>query len=408
MDFKDTSDEAQFRKEVRQWLATNAKPIEENADRKGFGKRYKEAKAWYKKKATAGYACLAWPKKYGGSGLTLMHQVIWSQEVSKYDEPDDYFVIGIGNCGPAVMNFSSDELKHRLLPRMASAEDVWCQLFSEPCGGSDVAGLRTSAVQQEDGSWRINGQKIWTSGAHESEYGVILCRTDTNVSKYAGLTMFIIDLRQPGVEIRPIKQMDKGEHFNEVFFNDAIIPEEYRLGEINAGWQAALVVLMNERMAITASAPNGFEEFLEFVKTAEIGGMVVREDPLVRDKLVDWYTLHSGVKAGYYRMLTAVSHGGLPGAEGSIGKLLGGQMNQDIAHFVLQLMGEAGLVHDPDQSPFRGYFQDAFLYSPGIRLAGGTDEIMRNIVAEQILGLPQEPRADKGLAFKDIPSSAKV
>ncbi|MBT8139128.1 MAG: acyl-CoA dehydrogenase family protein [Gammaproteobacteria bacterium] len=404
MDFNDTPELASFRNEIREWLAANARTELPEGVKYGGEAIYAVAKEWYKKTAEAGYACLDWPKEYGGAGLTPLHKVVWAQEVANYAEPDSYFVIGIGNCGPAVTHFSDEKLKQRLLPRMASADDVWCQLFSEPSAGSDLAGLRTQAVQQDDGSWRINGQKIWTSGANHSDYGVVLCRTDTSVSKYKGLTMFILDMKQPGVTVKPIKQMDGNQHFNEVFFSDAEIPDAYRLGEVNQGWGAALLVLMNERMAITAVAPDGFDRFLEFVKSAEIAGQLLCDDPQVRDRLAHWYSQHAGVDASYMRMLTAVSKGGMPGAEGAVGKLIGGRMNQDIANFTLSLMGEAGAVHDAATAMEQAYFQDAALFSPGIRLAGGTDEIMRNIIAEQILGLPQEPRADKGVAFKDIPS----
>ena len=404
MNFDDTPEQAEFRAEIRAWLSRNAR--EKNADGDGDGARdrYQEAKAWYARVAAAGYACLDWPKEYGGAGLSLIHKVIWSQEVTNYDEPDGYFVIGIGNCGPAVMNFCPEDMKLDMLPRMASGEDVWCQLFSEPSAGSDVAGLRTSAVQQSSGGWLVNGQKIWTSGAQYSRYGVVLCRTDRGVSKYRGLTMFIVDMEQQGVEVKPIVQMDGNQSFNEVFFTDAEIPDAYRLGEIGGGWSAALLVLMNERLAITGTDLSGYGEFLEFVRTAKIAGQPLRDDPRVRERLATWYSLHAGVKASYYRMLTSVSQGGMPGAEGSMGKLVAGKLNQDIADYCLQLMGEAGVLRDHKRSPMQGHFQNAVLYSPGIRVAGGTDEIMRNIIAEQILGLPQEPRADKGMAFSEIPS----
>lgn len=404
MDFRDTSEQAEFRKKIRAWLKDNAKPANSGSHERELSTRYHEARAWYKKKARAGYACLDWPKEYGGAGLSAIHKVIWSQEVAKFDEPDDYFVIGLGNCGPAIMHFTEEPLRTKLLTRMASNEDVWCQLFSEPSAGSDVAGLRTVAKQNAQGEWVVNGQKIWTSGAAHSDYGVVLCRTDSGVSKYKGLTMFIIDLHQDGVVVKPIKQMDKGAHFNEVFFDDAVIPDHFRLGAIGGGWEAALLVLMNERMAITASIPNGFAEFLEYVKTATLVGQPLRDHPIVRERLAHWHCQDAGVRAAYYRMFTAVSQGGVPGAEGAIGKLVAGKMNQDIANFVLQLMGAAGVIHDATISSERAYFQDAVLYSPGIRLAGGTDEIMKNIIAEQILGLPQEPRADKGMAFEDIPT----
>ena len=407
MDFNDSEEQASFRAEIKQWLATNARPKKQGLMSGGQEDRFEQAVEWYHKRFDAGYSCLTWPKEYGGQGLTQMHQVIWQQEVSHYGEPDEYFVIGIGNCGPALMHYASEAVKKELLPKMARADDIWCQLFSEPGAGSDVAGLSTKASQDGD-NWKINGQKIWTSGAQYSRYGVILTRTDPEVSKYRGLTMFMIDLQQPGVEVKPIKQMDGGSHFNEVFFNDAIVPDSYRLGGVNEGWGAALTVLMNERLANASAAPDGFEDFFNWVKSAELNGKPASEDPTVRDKLATWYTQHAGVDATTFRMITAVSKGGVPGAEGSLGKLVGASMNQDIANFVMQQLDAAGQLSDDESTPFGGHFQSAVLMAPGIRLAGGTDEIMRNIIAEQVLGLPQEPRADKGVAFKEIPSGNTV
>lgn len=404
MDFQDTPELAAFRAEVRAWLDANAERRTDNLHMGMEGEdAFAEAKAWYAKKAAAGYACLTWPKEYGGAGLTALHEVVWTQEVENYRTRDAHFVIGIGNCGPAIMHFAEEEVKRELLPRMASAEDVWCQLFSEPCAGSDVAGLRTRAERDGD-NWLVNGQKIWTSGAQNSSYGVVLTRTDPNVSKYKGLTLFMIDMRQSGVEVRPIKQMDGGQHFNEVFFNNAVIPDSYRLGEIGAGWAGALTVLMSERLAISGVQPTGFPQFLDLVKSLELNGEAIADDPVVRERLATWYSQYAGLQATFKRMITAVAKGGIAGAEASLGKLVGAVMNQEIANFTCQLFGQAGVVHDPDFAPSRGHFQDSVLFSPGVRLAGGTDEVMRNIIAEQVLGLPQEPRADKGMAFKDIPT----
>jgi acyl-CoA dehydrogenase len=286
---------------------------------------------------------------------------------------------------------------------MASAEDVWCQLFSEPSAGSDVAGLRTRAEPDGD-HWVLNGQKIWTSGAQYSDYGVVLTRTDPTISKYRGLTLFMIDMRQSGVEVRPIKQMDGGGHFNEVFFNNAIVPDTYRLGEVGGGWAGALTVLMSERLAISGVQPTGFPQFLDLVKSLELNGQPIADDPLVRDRLATWYSQYAGLQAVNKRMLTAVAKGGIAGAEASLGKLVGAVMNQEIANFACQIFGPAGIVQDTELSPERAHFQQQVLFSPGVRLAGGTDEVMRNILAEQVLGLPQEPRADKGIPFQDIPT----
>ena len=404
MDFNDTPELAAFRTEVRAWLDANA---ERRTDKLFVGmegdEAFQEAKAWYKAKADAGFACLTWPKEYGGAGLTSLHEVVWTQEVENYRTRDAQFVIGIGNCGPAIMHFAEEDVKRDLLPKMASAEHVWCQLFSEPSAGSDVAGLRTRAEKNGD-NWVLNGQKIWTSGAQYSDYGVVLTRTDPTVSKYRGLSMFMIDMRQAGVEVRPIKQMDGGGHFNEVFFNDAVVPDSYLLGEVGGGWTGALTVLMSERLAISGVQPTGFPQFLDMVKSLELNGEPIANDPLVRDHLATWYSQWAGLQAVNKRMITAVAKGGIAGAEASLGKLVGAVMNQEIANYTCQLLGQAGVIQDESISPERAHFQDTVLFSPGVRLAGGTDEVMRNILAEQVLGLPQEPRADKGMAFQDIPT----
>ena len=404
MDFQDTSELAAFRSNVKIWLEANAT---KRTDKLHMGMEgdtaFQEAKDWYKKKADDGFGCLTWAKEYGGAGLTSLHEVVWTQEVENYKTRDAHFVIGIGNCGPAVMHFASEEAKRKLLPRMASAEDVWCQLFSEPSAGSDVAGLRTRAEPDGD-HWVLNGQKIWTSGAQYSDYGVVLTRTDPTISKYRGLTLFMIDMRQSGVEVRPIKQMDGGGHFNEVFFNNAIVPDTYRLGEVGGGWAGALTVLMSERLAISGVQPTGFPQFLDLVKSLALNGQPIADDPLVRDRLATWYSQYAGLQAVNKRMLTAVAKGGIAGAEASLGKLVGAVMNQEIANFACQIFGPAGIVQDTELSPERAHFQQQVLFSPGVRLAGGTDEVMRNILAEQVLGLPQEPRADKGIPFQDIPT----
>ncbi|MFT4614679.1 MAG: alkylation response protein AidB-like acyl-CoA dehydrogenase [Bacteroidia bacterium] len=404
MDFNDTPELAAFRQEVRTWLDANA---ERRTDKFHMGMEgeaaFLEAKQWYKAKADAGFACLTWPKEYGGGGLTSLHEVVWTQEVQNYRTRDAHFVIGIGNCGPAMMHFAQEEAKKELLPKMASAEHVWCQLFSEPSAGSDVAGLRTRAEKDGD-NWIINGQKIWTSGAQYSDFGVVLTRTDPTVSKYRGLSMFMIDMRQDGIDIRPIKQMDGGGHFNEVFFNDAVVPGSYLLGEVGGGWTGALTVLMSERLAISGVQPTGFPQFLDMVKRLELNGEPIANDPLVRDRLATWYSQWAGLQAVNKRMITAVAKGGIAGAEASLGKLVGAVMNQEISNYTCQLLGQAGVIHDETLSPERAHFQDTVLFSPGVRLAGGTDEVMRNILAEQVLGLPQEPRADKGIAFQDIPN----
>ena len=253
MDFNDTPEEAAFRKEVRAWLDANA--TRKSDDSKSFRARnddpnlLKKAKEWRAKKAAAGYARITWPKEYGGRGGSPILQVIYQQEESNYLVPLGFFDIGLGMCIPTMMAYASKEHLARYVKPALHGEEVWCQLFSEPAAGSDVAGIRTRAERNGDG-WVINGQKVWTSGAHYCDYGIIITRTDPNVPKHAGLTMFFLSMKTPGVEVRPIKQISGGANFNEVFFTNVRIPDSQRLGKVGEGWKAALTTLMNERLAV--------------------------------------------------------------------------------------------------------------------------------------------------------------
>ncbi|MEO0956849.1 MAG: acyl-CoA dehydrogenase family protein, partial [Pseudomonadota bacterium] len=254
MDFNDTTEEADFRSEARSFLERHlepkgAKPLRQRVSGEEF---MKQAKSWQATKAKAGYAKITWPKEMGGRGGTPMQQVIWGQEEGKFDAPTGPFTIGLGMCIPTVIAFGSDEHKKRYVQKALLGEEIWCQLFSEPSAGSDVAGLKTRAVKDGD-EWVINGQKVWTSGAHYSDYGILLVRTDPKAAKHKGLTMFIVDMKQQGVEARPIHQASGGREFNEVYFTDVRIPDSDRLGEVGQGWKVAIVTLMNERLAVGGS-----------------------------------------------------------------------------------------------------------------------------------------------------------
>jgi alkylation response protein AidB-like acyl-CoA dehydrogenase len=259
MNFDDTLAEAAFRAEVRAWLDSNA-PSEllEELKNSGFGFSALKsidpmvaAKAWQKHKSEGGWACLHWPKQYGGRGATPIERVIWQQEEGPYAQLSFPFTIGHGMCGPTLMAYASEAQKRRYLPPLASGEEVWCQLFSEPSAGSDLAGLRTGA-ERDGEDWVINGQKIWTSGAHFSDFGILITRTDPAVPKHQGMTMFFLDMKSKGVEIRPIKQVNGQSGFNEVYFTDVRIPDSQRLGKVGGGWQVSLTTLMNERLSPSA------------------------------------------------------------------------------------------------------------------------------------------------------------
>src|SRR5436190_14770657 len=260
MNFDDTPQEAAFRSEAKAWIAANApKQYEEELRKSSLGRTQLKganilevAKTWQKKKADAGWACLHWPKEYGGRGATPIERVIWQQEEGPYAALGGVFIIGHGMCGPTVMAYATEEQKRELLPPLAAGETIWCQLFSEPAGGSDLAGLRTKAERATDGSndWIINGQKIWTSGAQYSDWGILITRTDPNVPKHKGMTMFYIDMKSRGVEVKPIKQANGMQEFNEVFFTDLRVADSQRLGEVGDGWNVSLTTLMNERLSI--------------------------------------------------------------------------------------------------------------------------------------------------------------
>jgi len=411
MDFNDTPQEAEFRAEARAWIDANApKHLHDHLASSTFGglntgdeDPIEAAKAWQKKKAEAGWACLLWPKEYGGRGATPIESVIWNQEEGVYGKLGGSFIIGQGMCGPTLMAYASEEQKQRYLPPLASGEEVWCQLFSEPPAGSDLAGLRTRAELDGD-DWVINGQKIWTSGAHYSDYGILITRTDPTVPKHKGLTMFFLDMKSPGIDIRPIKQVNGQSGFNEVYFDNVRIPDAQRLGAVGDGWRVSLTTLMNERLAIGGGIATGFPDIRDLVEALPWGDGRAIDDPAVRSKLADWYCRAAGLKNTASRAISALSKGETPGPENSIGKLVAGTMMQDIAKFGMDLQGYGSVILDPAVAEGAARFQAMLLRSPAVRIEGGTDQILRNIIAERVLGLPEDMRADKGVPFNEIPT----
>ncbi|MFT4102471.1 MAG: acyl-CoA dehydrogenase [Burkholderiaceae bacterium] len=411
MNFDDTPEEAAFRTQAREWIQANAPhELRGELEAAGFGQPalrsgdvLAAAKAWQKRKYEGGWACLHWPREYGGRGASPIERVIWQQEEGVYGKLSSPFLIGQGMCGPTMMAHAAEPHKLAYLPPLASGEHVWCQLFSEPVAGSDLAGLRTRA-ERDGNDWVINGQKIWTSGAHYSDYGILLTRTDPEVAKHDGLTMFFIDMKSPGIEVRPIKQVNGQSGFNEVFFTDLRVPDHQRLGAVGSGWRVSLTTLMNERLSIGAGMPTGFPELLELCCTFDTGDGLAIDDPAVRSKLATWAVRTSGLRYTAYRSISALSKGQTPGPENSIGKLVAGQTLQEIAMFAMDLQGQAGIAMDPARVEAAGRFQAMLLRSPATRIEGGTDEILRNIIAERVLGLPADMRADRGMPFNKIPT----
>jgi len=410
MDFNDTPEEATFRVEVRAWLEANAarkRPGDPQPDRVGElidEATLQEAKEWQTKKADAGWACIRWPPQYGGRGATPMQEVIWNQEESNFRTPSNPFMIGHGMCGPTIMAHGTPEQQQQWLPKLLSGEEVWCQLFSEPGAGSDLAGLRTTAVRDGD-AWVVNGQKIWTTGAQFCDWGILIARHDPDAVKHAGLTFFVVDMRSPGIEIRPITQINGGQGFNEVFFNDVRIPDAFRLGEVGDGWRVAITTLMNERASVGALARGAeLDELMDLAAKLELAGGRAIDDRAVREKLADFIVAWKGVELTAQRTMSALSQGKMPGPEASLLKLVGVRLLQEFSGFGMELLGTAWITSDEQLVPQSARWQERYLALPGLRIAGGTDEVLRNIIAERILQLPAEARVDKGVAFKDVPT----
>ena len=409
MDFNDNPQEAAFRAQVRTWLEANARRRADDKQtvraRQDDLETLKKAKAWQAKKAAAGYAKITWPKEFGGLGGTPIQQVIYSQEEANYVVPLGFFDIGLGMCVPTVMAYAAPDVLQRYVKPALYGEEVWCQLFSEPAAGSDVAGIVTRAERDGD-DWVINGQKVWTSGAHYSDFGIIITRTDPNVAKHAGLTMFYLDMKAPGIEVRPIKQISGAANFNEVFFTDVRVKDSQRLGKVGEGWKVALTTLMNERLAVgTPTGGVDVDELLELARETELEDGPAIKNAAVRGKIADWYVQSQGLKYTKYRTLTSLSKGQQPGPESSIAKVVAGPKMQDLAAFAMEMMGPGGLMTKDatdTKRPGNGAFQQQWFFGAALRIAGGTDEILRNIVAERVLGLPQDVRVDKDVSFNDL------
>lgn len=399
MDFDDTAEEAAFRKQAITWLSGNA-PAHEGDHGDDF---LNAAKAWQKAKYDAGWACLSWPKQWGGRDATPVEAKIFADEEAQYDLPVGPFLIGQGMAAPTLMAYATEDQKARFLPKLASGEEVWCQLFSEPAGGSDLAALRTRSVRDGD-DWVINGQKIWTSGAHYSDYGILVTRSDPTVPKHMGLTYFFVDMRSPGVEVKPIKQISGQSNFNEVYFTDVRIPDSQRLGAEGDGWRVALTTLMNERAAIGGrGGAMNFKTAFDLASSVELDGEPAINDRGIRAQLADWYCKEKGLEFTGARSQSALSRGEIPGPENSIGKLVAAKKTQDIASFCIELLGMTGVSLDHEEL---SAYAEAYLGAPGSRIAGGSDEIMLNIIAERVLGLPQDIRVDKGVPFNEVPTGA--
>ncbi len=399
MDFNDTPEEAAYRAQVREWIAANTDAL--------GGSGIVAAKTWQARKCAAGYVGITWPKAVGGQGGGAMQQIIFNQEEAKHDAPAGVFAIGLGMCIPTVFSHAlSPDIAARYVPAAMQGKEIWCQLFSEPSAGSDLAGIRTRAEPDGD-HWIINGQKVWTSGAQYSDFGIVVTRTDPSVPKHKGLTMFIADMKAPGVEVRPIKQMSGDSSFNEVFFTDVRVPDTHRLGAVGEGWKVSLTTLMHERLAVGGKPANspGVAEMIELAKAIDLEEGSALEDSAVRQRIAQAYIADRGIALTRMRTISALSSGRTPGPESSISKVVVAKTMQEMGAFATDLAEGAGAVTGGQNGegalPGLDRFQSSYMWAAGLRIAGGTDEILKNIIAERVLGLPGDIRPDKNIPFSE-------
>jgi alkylation response protein AidB-like acyl-CoA dehydrogenase len=404
MDFEDSPEDAAFRAEVRAWLQDHAKPKSgvgdwsRQSDHPDYPKRCKE---WQHTLYEGGWGAITWPEAYGGRGLSGWHQSIFNQEAAAYDVSTGAFAVGIGMCGPTLIAHGTEEQKQRYLPAMIRGEEVWCQLFSEPEAGSDLAGLKTRAIRDGD-EFVVNGQKVWNSGAHYSDWGILLTRTDPDAPKHKGITYFLVDMRTPGIEVRPLVQITGHAHFNEVFLTDVRIPFENVVGQINAGWGPTHTTLANERTLIGGSGHGVTTSQLK-----ELARQCGRDkDPVIRQDIARAHTRIQLMRYMNLRVQTASSQGKAPGPEASTLKLFISQHQSLTGDLVMAIMGTSGMLAKGDAID-EGHWQNAFLGQWSSKIGGGTDQIQRNTIGERVLGLPAEPRVDKDVPFKDLAGSRK-
>lgn len=408
MHIGDTAEEAAFRAEARAWLEANAVPKGHPDDFSvgSFGDLEEEdyverARAWQATLYDEGWAALTWPEAAGGQGRPAICQSIFNQEQSAFGVTSGPFVIAIGMVGPTLLRHGTPEQQSRFLPAMLRGDELWCQLFSEPGAGSDLASLTTKAERDGD-EWVITGQKVWTSAVSRARWGILLARTDVDVPKRSGITYFLVDMTSPGIEPRPLRQITGDAHFAEVFLDGVRIPNENIVGEVHGGWGPAKTTLTAERGAI-AGGSTGVDA-AALIRLAQAQGR--SGEPVLRDQLAAAHIRQEILRFLRYRTLTAISQGRRPGSEASIMKIAYAAHLSKLTATALAIQGPLATL-EGDQLPARGMWSKRFLHSPSVHIAGGSDEIQRNIVGEQVLGLPQEPSADRDVPFRELARGRK-
>jgi alkylation response protein AidB-like acyl-CoA dehydrogenase len=382
VELRDTPDEATFRRDVRDFITQNLP----GGSQKRGARRFEDAdREWSRRLGEGGYAGLTWPKEYGGSGAPYSHQAIFLEELARAEAPSHLGVIGLGMAGPTIMAWGTDTQKERYLAKILSADEIWCQGFSEPDAGSDLAAARTKIEDRGD-HFLVSGQKVWSSFAHVADFCILVGLGLPEAPKYKNLTYVIVDMHAPGVDVRPLLQITGQPEFNEIFFTDVEVPKENLLGEIGGGWQVAMTTLLHERgtlgFALSATLDVAVRKLVALAKERDV------TDPILRDRIArEWVELQA-LKYTNYRALTTLQKTGIPGPEGSASKLVWSENNQRLTKLALEILGSHAQLTDGGGYA-SGYWQYQQLRSRGNTIEAGTSEILRNIVAERVLGMPR-------------------
>ncbi|MBV9842333.1 MAG: acyl-CoA dehydrogenase family protein [Sphingomonadaceae bacterium] len=405
MDFKDTPEEAAFRTTARAWLAANAPEFElpagvhiEDAEEIRLGR------AWLARKTANRYGSILLPETYGGRGGTIMEAVVFAEEEGRYRLPRGAYVgIGIGMAIPTILKHGRSDQVERFVGPTLRGEMTWCQLFSEPSAGSDLAGLRTRAVKDDAADeWVVNGQKVWSSWAHLTDWGVLIARTDVSVPKHKGLTFFVVDMKTPGIQVRPIRQISGLKDFNETFLTDVRIPDTNRIGAVGEGWACAMTLLTGERLGQGGEGKDrGIIDLIRFAAQTPRAEATALDNSAVRLALAGAYAEEQAEKHFQARLRTMISRGENPGAAASIVKLIYSNRYQKTSGLAMEIREMAGIAHAPDDTFTPELWYD-YIWSTALRIAGGADEVLRNQIAERVLGMPGEVRTDKNVAFDKL------
>jgi len=395
MDLSDSPEQAEFRAQAREWLEKN-KPT--NIADRGFalaidGETVKALKDWQRRLYEAGYLGIAWPKEYGGQGKTIMDSAIFNEEVARVRAPAPLNELGLAMGGPTILEHGTEEQKRRYIKKILTCEEVWCQGFSEPASGSDMAALQTKAVLDGD-QFIVNGQKVWTSIGHLSDWCMLLVRTDPNLPKHKGLSYLLVDMHSSGITVQPLRQMTGEAEFNQMFFEDVRVPRENLLGPLNGGWGVALTTLMNERatlsLAIVMRFRNVFDDLCDLARRVIADGSCKLDRRVIRQTLAQFHVDLESMRFLAYRNFSHLQRGGTPGPEGSISKVMWSELNQRMQEFAMVLQGpRAALMEGSNYVVDDGRWQYGLMRSRGNTIEEGTSEVQRGIIAERLLGLPK-------------------